>query len=54
LPRPPASRRVASGMVRRDPRQGARDEPGPRIQRIAEWLIRAACRRLPADVRAEQ
>jgi len=26
----------------------------PRPQRIAEWLIRAACRRLPADVRAEQ
>lgn len=26
----------------------------PRAQRIAEWLIRAACRRLPADVRAEQ
>jgi hypothetical protein len=26
----------------------------PRIQRIAEWLIRTACRRLPADVRAEQ
>jgi len=25
----------------------------PRVQRIAEWLIRAACRRLPADVRAE-
>ncbi len=27
---------------------------GPRSQRIAEWLIRAACRRLPADVRAER
>jgi hypothetical protein len=26
----------------------------PRAQRIAEWLIRTACRRLPADVRAEQ
>ena len=26
----------------------------PRTQRIAEWLIRTACRRLPADVRAEQ
>jgi hypothetical protein len=26
----------------------------PRVQRIAEWLIRAACRRLPADVRAER
>jgi hypothetical protein len=26
----------------------------PRVQRIAEWLIRTACRRLPADVRAEQ
>jgi hypothetical protein len=26
----------------------------PLIQRIAEWLIRAACRRLPADVRAER
>jgi hypothetical protein len=26
----------------------------PRGQRIAEWLIRAACRRLPADVRAER
>jgi hypothetical protein len=25
-----------------------------RGQRIAEWLIRAACRRLPADVRAER
>jgi hypothetical protein len=25
----------------------------PLVQRIAEWLIRAACRRLPADVRAE-
>jgi len=25
----------------------------PRVQRIAEWLIRGACRRLPADVRAE-
>jgi hypothetical protein len=25
----------------------------PCVQRIAEWLIRAACRRLPADVRAE-
>jgi hypothetical protein len=28
--------------------------PAPRVQRIAEWLIRAACRRLPADVRAER
>jgi hypothetical protein len=26
----------------------------PRAQRTAEWLIRTACRRLPADVRAEQ
>ncbi|MGO9162152.1 MAG: hypothetical protein ACLP7J_15800 [Streptosporangiaceae bacterium] len=26
----------------------------PRVQRIAEWLIRAVCRRLPADVRAER
>ena len=26
----------------------------PRTQRIAEWLIYAACRRLPADVRAER
>jgi hypothetical protein len=26
----------------------------PRAQRIAEWLIRTACRRLPADVRAER
>jgi Phospholipase_D-nuclease N-terminal len=26
----------------------------PRGQRTAEWLIRAACRRLPADVRAER
>jgi len=26
----------------------------PRTQRVAEWLIRTACRRLPADVRAEQ
>jgi len=26
----------------------------PRVQRIAEWLIRAACRRLPADVQAER
>jgi Phospholipase_D-nuclease N-terminal len=26
----------------------------PLVQRIAEWLIRAACRRLPADVRAER
>jgi len=25
----------------------------PLVQRIAEWLIRAACRRLPAEVRAE-
>jgi hypothetical protein len=25
----------------------------PLVQRIAEWLIRVACRRLPADVRAE-
>jgi hypothetical protein len=24
------------------------------LQRVAEWLIRAACRRLPADVRAER
>jgi hypothetical protein len=28
--------------------------PAPRAQRIAEWLIRAASRRLPADVRAER
>jgi hypothetical protein len=27
---------------------------GPRVQRLAEWLIRAACRRLPADVQAER
>jgi hypothetical protein len=26
----------------------------PRAQRIAEWLIRTACRRLPAEVRAER
>lgn len=26
----------------------------PRAQRIAEWLIRTACRQLPADARAEQ
>jgi hypothetical protein len=26
----------------------------PRVQRLAEWLIRTACRRLPADVRAER
>ncbi len=26
----------------------------PLVQRIAEWLIRAACRRLPADLRAER
>ena len=26
----------------------------PRAQRIAEWLVRTACRRLPADVRAER
>jgi len=26
----------------------------PRVQRIAEWLISAACRRLPADVRSER
>jgi Phospholipase_D-nuclease N-terminal len=26
----------------------------PRVQRVAEWLIYAACRRLPADVRAER
>jgi hypothetical protein len=26
----------------------------PLVQRITEWLIRAACRRLPADVRAER
>jgi hypothetical protein len=26
----------------------------PRVQQIAEWLIHAACRRLPADVRAER
>jgi hypothetical protein len=26
----------------------------PRTQRTAEWLIRTACRRLPADVRTEQ
>jgi len=25
----------------------------PLVQRVAEWLIRAACRRLPAEVRAE-
>jgi hypothetical protein len=28
--------------------------PAPRVQRLGEWLIRAACRRLPADVRAER
>jgi hypothetical protein len=28
--------------------------PAPRVQRIAEWLIRAVCRRLPADVRDER
>jgi Phospholipase_D-nuclease N-terminal len=28
--------------------------PPPRVQRIAEWLIHAVCRRLPADVRAER
>jgi hypothetical protein len=28
--------------------------PAPGVQRIAEWLIRAACRRLPADVRDER
>jgi Phospholipase_D-nuclease N-terminal len=28
--------------------------PPPPVQRIAEWLIRAVCRRLPADVRAER
>jgi len=27
---------------------------GPLVQRVAEWLIRAACRRLPADERAER
>jgi hypothetical protein len=27
---------------------------GPRVQRIAEGVIHAACRRLPADVRAER
>jgi hypothetical protein len=26
----------------------------PLVQRVAEWLIRAACRRLPADDRAER
>ena len=26
----------------------------PHVQRIAEWLIHAACRRLPADARAER
>jgi len=26
----------------------------PLVQRIAEWLVRAACRRLPADARAER
>lgn len=26
----------------------------PRTQKIAEWLIHTACRRLPADVRAER
>jgi hypothetical protein len=26
----------------------------PRVQQLAEWLIRAACRRLPADIRAER
>jgi hypothetical protein len=26
----------------------------PRAPRIAEWLVHAACRRLPADVRAER
>jgi hypothetical protein len=26
----------------------------PTVRRLAEWLIRAACRRLPADVRAER
>jgi hypothetical protein len=28
--------------------------PPPRARRIAVWLIRAACRQLPADTRAEQ
>jgi len=28
--------------------------PAPRGQRTAEWLIRAACRRLPEDLRAER
>lgn len=28
--------------------------PAPRVQRIAEWLIQAVCRRLPADVRTER
>ncbi len=28
--------------------------PAPCVQRIAEWLIRVVCRRLPADVRAER
>ncbi len=28
--------------------------PAPYVQRIAEWLIRVACRRLPADARAER
>jgi hypothetical protein len=26
----------------------------PLVQRVAEWFIRAACRRLPADARAER
>ena len=26
----------------------------PRVQRLAEWLIRAACRRLPVDERTER
>jgi hypothetical protein len=26
----------------------------PRVQRLAEWLIRAACRQLPPDVQAER
>jgi hypothetical protein len=28
--------------------------PAPRVQRIAEWLIRTVCRRLPEDVRSER
>ena len=32
----------------------SRASRAPRTQRLAEWLIRAACRRLPADERAER